>query len=147
MYKDRDQNWIWKVNALCSNILHQMRTLATYSTSIISSYIYFECVVSKTLMIFLINTCMFKCVSAARRHNFIKFDTTHVLLVMSLTDTVYKFFGKCFELIWLLEDDLTHPHNSVMLLRLYSEYLLNITNQSSSDNTCFSASLYCFDHF
>lgn len=47
---------------------------------------------------------------------------------MLLIDIVYKFFGKCFELIWLLEDDLIYLYNSVMFLRLYLEYLLNIIN-------------------
>lgn len=79
-------------------------------------------------MIFLINICMFKCVFVVRCYNFIKFDIIYVLLVMLLIDIVYKFFSKCFELIWLLEDDLIYLYNSVMFLRLYLEYLLNIIN-------------------
>lgn len=79
-------------------------------------------------MIFLINICMFKCVFVVRCYNFIKFDIIYVLLVMLLIDIVYKFFGKCFELIWLLEDDLIYLYNSVMFLRLYLEYLLSIIN-------------------
>lgn len=76
-----------------------MRILVIYFILIIFSYIYFECVVSKILMIFLINICMFKCVFVVRCYNFIKFDIIYVLLVMLLIDIVYKFFGKCFELI------------------------------------------------